>query len=144
MMHPNINEGGPMENAFAAPRTATGFTLRQWLVVDALTCVAFGALLLSAAAPLSTLFGLPRSLLFVSGVVLLPCAALMAVAAKSLAAPLAWLVIAGNAAWIAASIAVTWMLALTGTGLAFVTIQAAAVALLMSLEWRALNARAYI
>jgi hypothetical protein len=143
MMHPNINEGGPMEHAFTTAHTAPGFTLRQWLVVDALTCIAFGTLLLAAAAPLSILFGAPRSLLLVSGVVLFPCAALMAVAARTLAVPLVWLVVAGNAAWIAASIAVTWMLALTGTGLAFVTIQAAAVALLVSLEWRALKAHAY-
>jgi hypothetical protein len=142
MMHPNITEGGHMENAFTTPRSVSGITLRHWLVVDTLTCAGFGALLVIAAAPLSTLLGLPQTLLFWSGAVLFPCAALMALAAKTLARPLVWLVIGGNAAWVAASIAVTWMFALTAPGLTFVTIQAAAVALLATLEWRALKASA--
>jgi hypothetical protein len=129
-----------MEHARDARSLTRGATLRHWLVADALTCAVFGALLVIAATPLSTLFGLPRGLLFWSGLVLFPCSALMALAAKSLAKPLVWLVIGGNAAWIAGSIAVTWMFELTGLGLAVVTLQAAAVALLAALEWRALEA----
>jgi hypothetical protein len=137
MMRPSINEGGSMENAFATARPATGVTLRQWLVVDTLTCLGFGTLLVAAAAPMAALLGLPQSLLFYAGVVLFPCAALMALAAQRLAKPLVWLVVVGNLAWIAASIAVAWMFALTGTGLVFVTLQAAAVAVLATVEWRA-------
>jgi hypothetical protein len=126
-----------MEHTFANTRPAQRVTLRQWLVVDTLTCLAFGALLVAAAAPLSALLGLPQSLLFYAGLVLFPCAALMALAAKTLARPLVLLVVAGNVAWIAASIAVTWMFELTAMGLAFVTIQAAAVGVLATVEWRA-------
>jgi hypothetical protein len=126
-----------MEHAFATPGPTPRVTLRQWLVVDTLTCVAFGTLLVGAAGPLSTQLGLPPSLLFYAGLVLFPCAALMALAARTLAKPLVWLVVAGNAAWIAASIAVTWMFAPTAMGLAFVTVQAAAVGVLATMEWRA-------
>jgi hypothetical protein len=140
MIHRNINEGGHMQFAFAAPHPTTGSALRRWLVADALTCAVFGALLLVAAMPLSTLFGLPRALLFWSGLVLFPCSALMALAAKNLSKPLVWFVIGGNAAWIVASIAVSRIFELTGIGLAFVTLQAAAIAVLVALEWRALEA----
>jgi hypothetical protein len=140
MMRPNITEGAHMEHAFATSRPASGVTLRQWLVVDTLTCIGFGTLLVAASAPLATLLGLPQSLLFFAGVILFPCAALMALAARTLARPLTWLVVAGNAAWIAASIGVAWLFELTGIGLTFLTVQAAAVGMLATVEWRASNA----
>lgn len=140
MMHPNITEGADMDRAFATPRLDTGITLRQWLLADTLTCIAFGTLLVAGSAPLATPLALPPSLLFYAGVILFPCAALMALAAKTLAKPLSWLVVAGNLAWIGASIAVAWMFDLTGIGLAFLTAQAAAVGIIATGEWRALNA----
>ncbi len=126
-----------MEHAFATAQPARGFTLKQLLVVDALTCFVFGLLLIAAAAPLAALLGLPQSLLFYAGVALLPCAALMALAAKTLAKPLVAFVIVGNAAWVIASIAVVLMLEVTTLGLAFIVAQAAAVLVLAVLEWRA-------
>jgi hypothetical protein len=126
-----------MEHAFATAQTARGFTLKPLLVADALTCFVFGALLVAAAAPLATLLGLPESLLFYAGVVLFPSAALMALAAKTLAKPLVAVVIAGNAAWVVASVGVLMMLDVTALGLVFIVAQAVVVSILAVLEWRA-------
>jgi hypothetical protein len=127
----------PMEHAFATAQPARGITLRQLLVVDALTCLIFGLLLIGAAERLAALVGLPQSLLFYAGIVLIPCAALMALAAKTLAKPLVVVVIAGNVAWVVASVAVVWMFEMSALGLAFAVAQAAAVLVLAVLEWRA-------
>lgn len=126
-----------MEHAFAIAHPARGFTLRSLLVVDALTCFVFGLLLAVAAAPLAALLGLPQSLLFYAGVVLFPCAALMALAAKTLAKPLVASVIAGNAAWVVASVSWLLIFEVTTLGLAFIVAQAVAVSILAVLEWRA-------
>jgi hypothetical protein len=121
----------------AITHRSTRFPLRHILTADALTCVAFGVLLVAAAAPLAVLLGLPESLLFIAGLVLLPCAALMALAAKTLHRALVGLVIGGNVAWVVASLAVLALTRPTGFGYAFVLAQAAAVATLAALEWRA-------
>jgi hypothetical protein len=117
-------------------------SLRRVLGVDAATCVAMGLLLVAAAAPLATLLGLPQPLLTGAGIVLFPCAALMAAtAAMRRPAPwLAWGVIAGNAAWVLASIGVLLMFDLTALGIAFVVVQAAVVLGLLVIERRALTA----
>jgi hypothetical protein len=125
-----------MEIAFVA-RTARSFTLRQIVIADAMTCFVFGLLLVAASAPLSPLLGLPQSLLFYAGVILFPCAALMGIAAKTSSKPLIGTVIAGNVAWIAASIAVLFLFPTTGLGVVFLLAQAGAVAVLAALEWRA-------
>jgi hypothetical protein len=114
--------------------------LKPLLLVDALTCVLMGALLVLAAAPMATLLGLPQDLLFYAGLVLFPCAALMAQAARSLHRLLVWMVILGNFAWVVASGAIVFVLEPTTLGVAFTLIQAAAVALLGILEWRAWRA----
>ena len=114
-----------------------GFTLRQWLIVDALTCVATGLVLVVAASPLDTLLGLPTGLLNYAGIVLFPCGALMLWASRTLSPPLVWIVIAGNFAWAVASLAVAFALSPTGIGLAVILAQAAAVAALGWLELRA-------
>ena len=122
-----------METTFAqAP--AARFTLKQILNFDAATCIAFGLLLVFAAVPLAGLLGLPQSLLFHAGVVLFPSAALMLFAASKPTAALVWLVIAGNAAWVLASIIVAFALEPTTLGVAFVLVQAIAVLVLMTLE----------
>jgi hypothetical protein len=117
-------------------RPAPGFTLRQLLVADAVTCLVFGGLLVSGAGVLAPLLGIPAAWLFGAGVVLFPCAALMALAAKTLAPWLAGVVIAGNAAWVVASIAVLFAVEPTSLGVGFVLAQAAAVATLAVLEWK--------
>ncbi len=121
-------------NLAAAPAR---FNLKQLLVVDALTCLVTGLLLVAASAPLAGLLGLPQNLLFYAGVVLFPCAGLMVMAARKLSTPLVWLVIAGNVAWAAASVVVAFAFEPTALGLAFVLAQAAVVAALGILEWRA-------
>ena len=126
-----------MEHVFATAHPARGFTLKSLLVVDALTCSVFGLLLVVAAAPLAALLGLPQSLLFYAGVVLFPCVALMALAAKTLAKPLVAMVIAGNAAWVVASVALLPMFEVTTLGIAFILAQAVVVSGLAVLEWRA-------
>jgi hypothetical protein len=125
-----------METTFAQAPT-TRITLKQILNFDAATCIAFGLLLMIGAAPLSGFLGLPQSLLFYAGVVLFPSAALMLIAARKLSAPLVGVVIAGNAAWVVASVIVAFALEPTGLGVAFVLAQAAAVLVLLILEWRA-------
>jgi hypothetical protein len=125
--------------AFAAVPTR-GFTLRQILAADAATCFAFGVLLVAGADWLAPLLGLPASLLFYAGAVLFPCAVLMVVGAKTLARPLTGLIIAGNAAWVVASLSVLGLFDVTALGAAFVVAQAAAVSLLTTLEWRAARA----
>jgi hypothetical protein len=125
-----------METTFAQAPT-TRITLKQILNFDAATCIAFGLLLMIGAAPLSGFLGLSQSLLFYAGVVLFPSAALMLIAARKLSAPLVGVVIAGNAAWVVASVIVAFALEPTGLGVAFVLAQAAAVLVLLILEWRA-------
>ena len=121
-------------NLAAAPAR---FNLKQLLVVDALTCLVTGILLVAAAAPLAGLLGLPQNLLFYAGVVLFPCAGLMVMAARSLSAPLVWLVILGNIGWAVASVVVAFAFEPTAFGLVFVLAQAAVVAALGVMEWRA-------
>jgi hypothetical protein len=118
-------------NTFALPLEGATF-LRRTLAVDAATCVAMGALLVAFQAPLAGLLGLPAALLFYAGLALFPCAALMLAAHRSRA--LAWLVVAGNAAWVAASVAVLLVASPTALGYAFVIAQALAVAVLAWLE----------
>jgi hypothetical protein len=113
--------------------------LRTVLLVDAATCVATGLLMTAGSAALAPLTQLPADLLFYAGLSLFPVAAFIAFVATRKELPPAgvWLVIAGNAAWVAGSL---WLL-LGGTlspsliGYAFLAAQAAAVAVLAELEY---------
>jgi hypothetical protein len=125
-----------METTFAQT-PATRFTLKQILAFDAATCIAFGLLLVFGAAPLAALLGLPQSLLFYAGVVLFPSAALMLFAARKPTQALVRMVMLGNAAWAAASVLFVFALAPTALGIAFLLAQAAAVLVLLTLEWKA-------
>ena len=111
--------------------------LRRVLLVDAAICIATGALLTLDSAPLSRLLGLPELLLLYAGASLFPCAALMLwVALRERLSPAgAWIVVAGNAAWVAGSVALLVATAPTALGYAFVIAQALAVALLAELEF---------
>ena len=115
--------------------------LRRVLYVDTATCVATGALMTLDAAPLSTLLGLPAALLFWSGLSLFPIAAFMLWVAtrRDIPRPGAWLVIAGNAGWVAGSALVLVATAPTALGYAFVIAQAVVVALLAELEYAGLK-----
>jgi len=114
-----------------------GRFLRRVLLVDAATCIATGALLTLDSAPLSRLLGLPEVLLLYAGASLFPCAALMLWVAlrERLSHAGAWIVVAGNAAWVLGSVALLVAAAPTVLGYAFVIAQAFAVALLAELEF---------
>ena len=115
--------------------------LRRVFCVDAATCVATGALMSLDAAPLATLLGLPGALLFWSGLSLFPIAAFMLWVAtrRDVPRPGAWLVICGNAGWVAGSALVLLANAPTGLGYAFVIAQGLVVALLAELEYTGLR-----
>lgn len=130
-------------NVIDRPMRAALPGLRFVLGLDAATSVAMGLLLVVGADGLGPWLGLPQPLLLWAGVLLFPCAALMAVAAVPHRPPavLVWLVIAGNAGWAAGSVAVaTAWFEPTRVGLALVLLQAAAVVVLLWLEWRGLAA----
>jgi hypothetical protein len=111
--------------------------LRRVLWVDAATCLAMGVLLLIAAAPLAYFLGLPELLLAYAGIALFPVALFMGWVAlrEELSVAGAWVVILGNAGWVAGSVAVLLVLSPTAIGYAFVLVQAVAVALLAELEY---------
>jgi hypothetical protein len=108
--------------------------LRRVLYFDAATCIAMGLSLILLAQPLAPLLGLPALLLESAGAALFPIAAFIGWAATHRRAT--WLVIAGNVAWVAASlllVTVGWVEP-SALGYAFVLAQAAAVAVLAALE----------
>ena len=112
--------------------------LRNALALDAAACAGTGLLLAAAAGPLSEMLGFPAGFLRGAGIVLLPCAAMLAWSAGRAMLPrLAVLAVIGiNLLWIADSIAILvagWF-APTGLGIAFVLAQAAAVAIVTELE----------
>jgi hypothetical protein len=115
--------------------------LRRILFVDAATCVAMGMFLVLLAQPLAPLLGLPAGLLEIAGASLLPIAAFMGWVATrgAFLRSGARLVVAGNVAWIGASVLLLaggWV-APTVLGYLFVAVQACAVALLAALEYAA-------
>lgn len=121
-------------------RTSDDQTLRQVLIIDALTCLCCGALMTLGAEPLAAWTALPVALLRYAGASLFPIAALMAFSAQRGPGPsaLVWLLIAGNALWTLASVALAlsgWV-APNALGYAFLLGQAAVVLLLTILEYR--------
>ena len=115
--------------------------LRRVLQVDAATCAAMGALLFVDAGALEPLLGLPAALLKYSGVGLFPVAAFILLVATRATLPRSgvWLVILGNAAWVAASASLLGFVAPTAIGYAFVVGQAFATAVLAVLEYAGLH-----
>lgn len=121
--------------------------LRNVLMLDAATCVATGLLMALGADFLAGLTLLPPELLRPAGLSLLPIAAFIGFVATRARLPRAgvWLVILGNAAWVAASLWVLFGAAISpnALGYVFVAVQALAVAVLAELEFvgvRTLNA----
>ncbi|MEI5667420.1 hypothetical protein WBO78_20905 [Bosea sp. CCNWLW174] len=112
--------------------------LRNALALDAAACAATGLLLSVGAGSLSGLLGFPAEFLRSAGLVLLPCAALLALFASRLRLPrlAIYAVIGVNVLWIADSvlILVAGWFAPTTLGIAFVLAQAAAVAVVTELE----------
>lgn len=118
-------------------------TFRNIVLFDAATCAAMGVALVLAASPLASWTLIPEAVLFYAGLALLPTAAFMAAVARGAVRKTlgAAIVIGGNALWVAASVAlmVGDFIAPNGLGLAFIGVQAAAVAVLAALEAYALR-----
>ena len=113
--------------------------LRHALLLDAIVSGATGALLWLAAGPLSGSLNLPYALLTGAGLFCIAYALGLAVLARRtvIPRPLALAVVAGNAAWVAASLwlPVSGLVAPTSLGTAFVLVQAAAVMGFAVLQW---------
>jgi hypothetical protein len=117
--------------------------LRIVLLIDAATCLAMGLLLTAGTGALASLMQLPSGLLFHAGVSLFPIAAFIAFVGTRDNLPTlgVWLVILGNAGWVAGSL---WLLlggagGANALGHAFLAAQAAAVAVLAGLEYGGLR-----
>lgn len=112
--------------------------LRHALALDAAACAGIGVLLAAGAGILAEPLGFPPGFLRGAGLVLLPCAALLAWFASRETLP-RWavhLVAAANLLWIADSVAILLMgwFAPTSLGITFVLGQAFAVAIVTELE----------
>lgn len=112
--------------------------LRLALRIDALASGAVGVLQLVAATLLHDWLGAPVTLLRVTGAFLVVFALLLwTIASRPAVDPrAAWSVVAANATWVVASVAVVaagWF-GLTGLGVAFVLMQAAIVVVFADLQ----------
>lgn len=121
--------------------TTSDERLRRVLALDCFTCLAAATVMIGGAALLAPVTGLPESLTRAAGVVLLPVAALFGAmaAVRRLPRPLALLAVVGNIAWVLASLVVLSVVPVTTAGVAFVGAQAAVVAVLALLEWKAMS-----
>lgn len=127
--------------------TRSPLSLRNILLVDAVTCAAMGMALAIGSAAIGELTRLPPALLWYAGLALLPIAAFMGVVATRPAIPAVGvcLIVAGNILWVAASLALLgggWI-APNALGIAFVLVQATAVTVLAALEYSAMRQGAF-
>jgi hypothetical protein len=116
--------------------------LRRALVVDAVASGLTGGLMLAGASALAPMLGLPTALLQGAGLVLIPYVAFVAVVATRAHIPTSavWAIIACNAAWTVASVALLVdFVTPTALGTVFVIGQAFAVAALGGLQYVALH-----
>jgi hypothetical protein len=113
--------------------------LRGVLLVDAATCVATGLLMTLGGDTLARLTAFPEPLLRYAGISLFPVAIFMAVVGtrESIAPGGVWVIIIGNALWVAGSALLLFggMIAPNALGYVVISAQAATVALLAELEY---------
>ena len=118
--------------------------LRRVLYLDAATSGAAAVLCIAGSPLLAPLTGLPQSLLFWAGVVLVPFVAMLLALARRATAPRLMLVdvVALNALWVAASfgLLVGGLVEPNMFGTLFVVAQALAVALFAALQLAGLRA----
>lgn len=116
--------------------------LQTILLLDAATCLLMGILLATTSGFVSGITGLPQTLLFYAGALLIPIGLFMAATATWWlgSAAAVWLIIVGNAGWVIASLALLTIVTPNGLGLAFVLAQALVVAVLAWVEHRTLRA----
>ena len=107
------------------------FTLKNTLIIDAITCTGLFVFCVFATATVATLLGLPSEVVTVAGWIGLPSALLMLFVAnqKIPNKGLANLIAIGNLGWVIASFAVLAMFAgqMTAIGIAVVIVQAIGV-----------------
>jgi hypothetical protein len=112
--------------------------LRATLWADAATCAVMGLLMTLLSTRLSDLLSLPAPLLFYAGLSLFPVAGFLLYVAtrRKTATPLVWAIVFGNALWTLDSILILLMgwVAPNISGLYFVVLQAAGVAVFVCLE----------
>lgn len=118
--------------------------LRKALLADALVSGLAAALLIAGAGALGSLLALPQAFLFWTGVVLVPFVALLVLTACRRMAPrlLVLDIALVNVLWVAASFAVllAGLVSPNLLGVAFIAVQALAVALFAALQFTALRA----
>lgn len=128
-----------LTNSTAIQTKAAERFLRKVLRVDAIASVAMGASFHFSAGFRQALEGLPPSLTEPTGVALglFGATVLFISGWHGMSTTAVWIIIAFNAMWIAGSITliVAGWLPLTGLGIGFVAVQAAAVALFSALEF---------
>lgn len=114
-------------------------TLHTLLKLDAVTCFLMGLLLLLLADPITEFTRISPSVLTWAGLILLPVAVFMAAISRVAETPLwaAYLVVAGNAAWVILSVLLpaSGMISPNELGWLFLIGQAAVVTLFAGLEW---------
>lgn len=116
----------------------TSKSLSQFLALDAATCVAVFAAGVFATGAVAALTGLPAGIVSAAGWICLAAAALLAYLTVRPTRGLLWLAIAGNIAWVIASV-VVWIAyfgQLTPIGHAVIVAQAIGVELFVMLEMR--------
>ena len=112
--------------------------LKRVLTLDAASCLAMGPLLTLGAGALAPMFGIDRQIVGGAGLALIPIGLfILWLGTRQAAAPaFVYLVIAGNIAWSVESVVLIANAdKITPLGIAFVGVQAAAVAGLSLLEW---------
>jgi len=113
--------------------------LRNALLLDAVASGATALMAIAAAPVLSPLLGLPQALLFWAGAALVPFVALLVITARKQTASRLMLIdiIGINALWVAASLGllVSGLVSPNLLGIAFVVVQAVAVALFAELQF---------
>jgi hypothetical protein len=119
-------------NAFTAPTA-----IRRLLIADALISGVTGIAMIALAGAVEPLLNIPSSLMRVTGVVLLPFAAMVLYFAKQVTRSRVWTVVTLNLAWVAGSvlILVEGLIEPTALGTAFVVFQALVVAALAELQF---------
>ena len=115
----------------------TARATRTVLILDAALCLGMGVGLILLRGWLAGATGLPPALLLWAGLLLLPVAALIGVAAQTGRGWLIRLVALGNIGWVAASLALVLLglAPMNGLGAGFVLVQALGVAGFAALEW---------
>lgn len=116
--------------------------LRTTLLLDAASAALFVLLCLGATGTLAAMTGLPATVVAIAGWICVPSALLFLWQAFSPSRPLLAAVVAGNAAWVLASIGVwfAYFSQLTPLGHAVLIGQACAVEFFAFMEWRGAKA----